>query len=521
MFPAPAPSRPPPRPIYATAPPHHPHLAPRRPIISMLWYLRPLVLAGPSRRRRSPTLAAAPPSPPQLWPRAAPASRAAPVFSRRLVYSLHHPLPTPTKPTFLSAPLSAPPDFPTSPPCYSAAAINAASPPPPSTSLTPLPAYSSTMPIPSFAYALRLRSSSISRYNPSHPRFSGHSSPATLRPRFWSTVTTSNPVPLRLSFHIASITPTFTTLCTTRALTPACFCDVSHLLQRRVAASSTRPFDHAVIAPAPTPASSISRRNYQRRGVLWTFYTQRAGRLRRLVPDVHAALAFLATTVASPTTRSICSRHHHRSRRVPHPIAHRDQPSSASPPAFSGLPPMQERPHQPAAQLLRNRRTTRNTTAMRSHDTAPLFAYDPHTPASPIPVAAARRGSASRLSRAVIKPSLASRCQGGYKWLGSDWSRFKPGLAAAWHRFSPAPTRCFPLLSWALCMLSGAHCYDRQESLAQISCFQWKPSYDDNLSWFILRPVRSGSSWFIRLLRNNLNTSSTKTATSSQAQNQV
>ncbi|KAJ6537058.1 hypothetical protein B0H19DRAFT_381092 [Mycena capillaripes] len=75
---------------------------------------------------------------------------------------------------------------------------------------------------------------------------------------------------------------TFTTLCTTRALTPACFCDVSHLLQRRVAASSTRPFDHAVIAPA----SSISRRNYQRRGVLWTFYTQRAGRLRRLVPDV-------------------------------------------------------------------------------------------------------------------------------------------------------------------------------------------------------------------------------------------
>ncbi|KAJ6625227.1 hypothetical protein B0H10DRAFT_660197 [Mycena sp. CBHHK59/15] len=58
------------------------------------------------------------------------------------------------------------------------------------------------------------------------------------------------------------------------------------------------------------------------------------------------------------------------------------------------------------------------------------------------------RSLASRSSRAVIKPRLASRFPCGYKWLGFGWSRFenRPLFFG----------NCFPLLSSLLYMLPGA-----------------------------------------------------------------
>ncbi|KAJ6566020.1 hypothetical protein B0H19DRAFT_1232425, partial [Mycena capillaripes] len=116
-------SNPPPRPIYATTPPHHPCAAPRRPIIPTLRFSRPLVYST------------------RVPPNADEA---------RLLALPHHPCAAPTM--FLRRP-----SIPTPPHCPAfatpLAAINAISPPPPSISLTPLPAHSSTTSIPSFAYA--------------------------------------------------------------------------------------------------------------------------------------------------------------------------------------------------------------------------------------------------------------------------------------------------------------------------------------------------------------------------------
>ncbi|KAJ6521740.1 hypothetical protein B0H19DRAFT_1277614 [Mycena capillaripes] len=139
---------PPHHPLRRPTPSHHPHAAVFAPPSSS----RPLSTPTKPDSWSCPTI----PASPQLWP--APPQ---------------HPHIAP--PTFDSAPLGAPPDFPTcahplaplrlprppdtfvcccvAPPCFSAAAINAASPPPPSISLTPLPAHSSTTSIPSFAYA--------------------------------------------------------------------------------------------------------------------------------------------------------------------------------------------------------------------------------------------------------------------------------------------------------------------------------------------------------------------------------
>ncbi|KAJ6527609.1 hypothetical protein DFH09DRAFT_163095 [Mycena vulgaris] len=91
---------------------------------------------------------------------------------------------------------------------------------------------------------------------------------------------------------------TFATLCTTRALTPACFdCLVFHLLQGRAAASSMRASDHAIILPLHSRFHVLGRRrqsslrrsiaydmrrDYQpHRLLLWTVYSTIAPRTRR------------------------------------------------------------------------------------------------------------------------------------------------------------------------------------------------------------------------------------------------